>query len=570
MVRWLLILLVLLVPAGAQETRELHHRLVLEYLPDTSQEEALWPVARDSGLLEKGDPVALRRLYLGAYYSTPAGRARAGAPLESPAVVSAPAPPPLPRVLALQGDEVVRVDGPIDFAIVGSGPAGCVAARVLSLRGYRVVVLEAGSMPVPGSLDARRVPAFKEAHFTSNGSVYVQRGRGVGGGATVNVDLAFAPTLPRVQKRFDKWGLKLPLSEGYAWVVSQLGTRTLSLQEMNENNAVLYRGAEALGLKPSLYALNTWPPGLSPDPVTDKRSPVECLLLPALRSGVGLLSDTEVTRVVDGQLELTTQTPWPYAWKDPAGLGLPAGGRYRLKARKVVLCAGALGTAVLLQRSGIAAGSGVVLHPSMPLIGIYPGLIENWKGTPASVYVENDQFTLLEAMSGGPEYVANLIPGRVHELMREYPRMAGFGVMLVDEVSDSNRVLADGTVEYSLSSEDRRRLARGVAQAVRIHFRAGATKVILPTTEVPWLLESEEQARMVEERLQFVPGKTLLSSAHIQATCKIGLVVDAHGQVLDHPDLYVLDASIFPASVGVNPMQTIYTVAYLLARELKP
>ena len=545
--------------ALAQEPdRALHHRLVEGYLPDTTMEEALWPSARP--LLGKASEAELRRFYLGAYYTSPAGRERAGAPPEPPLQVAVPPPPPLPRVLQVEGDTVTRVDGPIDFAIVGSGPAGCVAARVLTERGFRVVVVEAGSLAIPGSVDGRRVGALRDSHFTRSGSVYVQRGFGVGGGATVNVDLAFPP----VRERFQRWGLDLPLEEGYAWVVQALGTRHVAFSEVNANNRVLWDGARAAGLTPSLYDLNTWPPGESPFVVTDKRSPLECLLLPAVRDGAGLLTDTEVVSLQGTTLELRTRAPWSGAWKDPSGLGLE--GRYRLSARKVLLCAGALGTAVLLQRSGVSCGSGLVLHPSLPVVGIYDRPIENWRGTSASVYVSNGD-TILEAMSAGPEYVANLIfDPRVHELMRAYPRMAGFGVMLVDSVQPSNRVRPDGSIDYELSSADRARFSAGVATAVRIHFLAGARRVILPTTEGPSVLDSPDQFA----GLQFLPGRTLLTSSHIQGTCKLGVVTDLRGQVKGHPDWYILDSSLFPESVGVNPMQSIYTRSYLLSRSLTP
>jgi choline dehydrogenase-like flavoprotein len=34
------------------------------------------------------------------------------------------------------------------------------------------------------------------------------------------------------------------------------------------------------------------------------------------------------------------------------------------------------------------------------------------------------------------------------------------------------------------------------------------------------------------------------------------------------PNLYVMDSSIFPTSVGVNPMQSIYTFARIFSEQL--
>ena len=45
-------------------------------------------------------------------------------------------------------------------------------------------------------------------------------------------------------------------------------------------------------------------------------------------------------------------------------------------------------------------------------------------------------------------------------------------------------------------------------------------------------------------------------------------VVNREFRVWGYDNLYVCDTSIFPTSVGANPMQTAYTVAKLLAERL--
>jgi choline dehydrogenase-like flavoprotein len=76
--------------------------------------------------------------------------------------------------------------------------------------------------------------------------------------------------------------------------------------------------------------------------------------------------------------------------------------------------------------------------------------------------------------------------------------------------------------------------------------------------------------------LQFIPNRTTLTSAHLQATNKIGpkpdmSVVSTRQRVWnvltgeEVPNLYVMDSSIFPTSVGANPMQSIYTFARIFS-----
>jgi choline dehydrogenase-like flavoprotein len=121
-------------------------------------------------------------------------------------------------------------------------------------------------------------------------------------------------------------------------------------------------------------------------------------------------------------------------------------------------------------------------------------------------------------------------------------------------------------------------------------FMAGAKQVIIPSNEnflnlpnfdpmVGVVLTESSQADLVEQNLQFIPNRTLLTAAHLQATNKIGLspnqgVVSTNQRVwnvltgAEVPNLYVMDSSIFPTSVGANPMQSIYTFAYLFCDRL--
>jgi choline dehydrogenase-like flavoprotein len=107
-------------------------------------------------------------------------------------------------------------------------------------------------------------------------------------------------------------------------------------------------------------------------------------------------------------------------------------------------------------------------------------------------------------------------------------------------------------------------------------FQAGVKKIYLPTTEDifgsgardelrPVVLTDVRQADAIETRLEFIPNRTLITSAHLQATNKMGSVVSSNFAVLGAEGLYVVDGSVFPTSIGANPMQTIYTFAKIFA-----
>ena len=68
-------------------------------------------------------------------------------------------------------------------------------------------------------------------------------------------------------------------------------------------------------------------------------------------------------------------------------------------------------------------------------------------------------------------------------------------------------------------------------------------------------------------------GATIVTSAHMQSSCKLGTspdnsVVGPDLKVWGVDNLFVCDSSVFPTSVGANPMQAIYTVAKMTADRL--
>ena len=505
--------------------------------------------------------------------------------------------------------QVVSKDREIDYLIVGSGPAGSVLAHELRRGGKRVLLIERGAFIVPGSMETRLVDELIDTRTSTDGAIRIRNGMTVGGGSQVNVDLCFAPTLPTVQAKIESWRkegrigpsdfTKDQLTTAYAWVKHAIGTRVLSESEINLNNRALWDGAKLAGLHPKLYDLNTYAPGKSPYPVTDKRSAESELVINALEDSanpLSMLPDADVRRILFENkkavgVEVRMRPPIAKSGviPDPNHLAIPPGESFTIRARNIILSAGALGSATILLRSDMhndQIGRGVVLHPSMPIMGVFDHTIDVLAGTQASVFVDDKLITegyALESMSDEPLYAALMSPGsamQAFEMVKNYRHIAGFGVMLADTPSSGNRLTLDAAgepqIDYTLSAPDKDRFRRGVAEAVRIMFLAGAKQVMLPTTEnilsetrdaelKPLILTDAKQADAVEKHLQFIPNRSIITSAHMQATNKIGSVVSRDLRVIGTESLYVVDGSIFPTSVGANPMQSIYTFAKIFA-----
>lgn len=526
----------------------------------------------------------------------------------------------------------------IDYLVIGSGPAGATVATELQKAGKRVVLIEQGPFIVWGSMDTMsysRLMYKNNIAATSDNGVLVRSGQAMGGGTTVNIDLAFSPLEGTIQARVANWieqgwidgrfYTQERLVAAYQWVRNAICTREVTQCELNKDNQVLWDGANELGVNPALYHLNRFPQDLSPSPVTQKRDAARQLILGAMQdteNPLSVIPDVAIEEITFGSAApagsvyatgatLLVNAPWTEYGNtivDPCGLGIVPGTTVSIQAKNVVLSAGTIGSACILLNTAKKTpavnnpriGEGLIMHPSVPLIGVFEHRINLLEGLDSATFLDAFGVApgfIFETMSGLPAYGALLIPGtglEVYDRITKFNHSAGFGVMLVDTPSPGNRVRLenDGSValDYALSENDKKRFRTGVALAVRMMFLAGAKEVIIPSNEnflgldnfdpmVGSYLTNIEQADLIEKNLQFIPNRTLLTSAHLQASNKIGVsastsVVSTRQNVWnvvtggEIPNLFVMDSSIFPTSVGANPMQSIYTFAKIFSDRL--
>jgi choline dehydrogenase-like flavoprotein len=161
--------------------------------------------------------------------------------------------------------------------------------------------------------------------------------------------------------------------------------------------------------------------------------------------------------------------------------------------------------------------------------------------------------------------------------MQQVRFVAPFIVLTRDSNSGRVRITGDGIpyFDYRLGKEERRLLRHGMATAARIHFAAGAERVMtIHTSPLLWERASggsiDKFCRQIEAA-PIAPNRLPLFSAHQMGTCRMGsdsatAVCDGTGAVFGMKGAYVADSSLFPASCGVNPMVTIMSLARCVAR----
>jgi len=89
----------------------------------------------------------------------------------------------------------------------------------------------------------------------------------------------------------------------------------------------------------------------------------------------------------------------------------------------------------------------------------------------------------------------------------------------------------------------------------------------MPTSEIDAFCD-----RVVAEPV--AGNRCMVFSAHQMGTCRMGRermnsVCDENGAVYGVKGLYVADASLFPASSGVNPMITVMALARCVANGIR-
>jgi choline dehydrogenase-like flavoprotein len=503
-----------------------------------------------------------------------------------------------------------------DILVIGSGAAGGVLAATLSeFTGQRIVMLEKGGYFTHEFFDQRELDmnvlyAERGARATVDGAIPVQSGECVGGGTTVNFALSFDPraevwaswkhefgagpfSFDRASNDLGISGLNM--ASCLADVRRRINVHPPADAEINENNKLFAAGCKAMGISTKRFELNMIDcigcgfcgQGCAYD---RKLSTMVTYVRDARRRNVRLIHHCDVQRVEFAQRSKGLAATGVQAIVRPTTPGSEENsvepGPLTIKATLVIASAGAIETPALLQRSEYpdpqrVVGRGLVLHPSLPIAGVFDHDVVGYRGITGAIY--SDHFYgshgfYYECLFDHPLNAAIAVPGIGAEhfaIMSSYARLAGFGVMLVDAVDPSNRVDWDAgsgapAIRYHLTPSAKERLRFAARTGIEIMLAAGSKEAILTTEERLGTLTNAtfktRQDAALCEKLEFAPGQTFLSSAHCQATMKMGedparCVVDSRGETRAARNLIVCDASVFPTSCGVNPMISVMTLA---------
>ncbi len=493
-----------------------------------------------------------------------------------------------------------------DVCIVGSGAGGAVAACLLQKAGLRVLVVEEGGHFSRKDFDAREDHAYPNLYqeaggrSTKDGGIAILQGKAVGGTTVVNWTTSFRTpddVVEHWQKHHQTAALTPSrLAPHFAEVERRLGIEEILLAVANRNNRLLYDGLRAIGIPAEVTRRNVRGCRQSGYcgmgcPYDAKQSMLVTYLPDAVEAGAEVVSRLRVERlVVAGGRVVSAE-----------GVRLGDNGRERvgratIKARWFVSAGGAINSPALLLRSGLGgAGPGgamlgrrTFLHPVVAVAGVYKEPVNGFFGAPQSVASRHfsnrgDKIgVFLEAAPVHPmlRALATTGFGAAHaELMKDTANTSAHIGLTIDGFHESEtggtvtlRESGAPVLDYVLPErvwEGLRFITKTLCQA---NLAAGALWV--GTAHDPSVVIRSAADLPALDRAPYAPLRMGVFSAHVMGGCAMsddparGVVRSADLRHHAVENLHVIDGSVLPTSLGVNPQLTIYGLAHLHASEL--
>lgn len=487
-------------------------------------------------------------------------------------------------------DDQVRT---CDVCVVGSGAGGAVLAAGLAQAGLRVVVLEEGGRYRGSELTLREQDAYpamyqeRGTRATSDLAITIMQGRAVGGSTMVNWTTCFRTPEAILDHWAREHGLDgLDLAPHFEAVEERLSIATWPAAMANANNQTLSRGCEALGWQVRPLRRNV--KGCANSgycgvgcPVDGKQSMGITYLQDAVDAGAEVISRLRVETITREGARVTGVRGQAMS----AQAGVPDGRGLRVEARVVVSAAGAINGPALLMRSGLgggAVGRRTFLHPVIGVVARYAEAIAGYHGAPQSMgshqFIDRGPDRIgffLEAAPLQPMLAAVAAPQAGRDLqgfLTQLPHLSALLGLSVDGVlpgDDGGTVglRRDGRIrlDYPISGALAEAFQAATRALAEIHLAAGAEDVVSLHTE-PVILRSRADL----PRLDAAPygaHEHRIFTAHQMGGCAMGAdparhPVDLSYRLRGTDNLFVVDGSILPTSLGVNPSQTIYALAH--------
>ena len=492
-----------------------------------------------------------------------------------------------------------------DVCVIGSGAGGSVLAHELVARGLRVLMLEEGGYHTRREFDLTEATAFSKLYqelgnrTTDDLSITILQGRSVGGGTTVNWCSSFRTPRRILDHWRDVHGVE-GLSEEVLrphWeaIEKRLHIAEWPEERINRNNRILWDGCAKLGYSRGLIPRNV---NNCADlgycgmgcPIDAKQSMLATLIPDAVEKGLTVYANCSAKRL---RLEGRKVAAVEVEVLDPESRR-PSGKLLTVRTKVTAVSCGALNSPALLLRSGLTAkgrvGKRTFLHPVVITAADFDEPVEAFSGAPQSVHTHH----FIERGPGKMGFFIEVPP--IHPMLGAIT-VSGFGmdyqrwIARLPHINACIALIVDGLLPgeeggaVGLRGEGDRRLKisyplgqahweafrAACKEMARIQFAAGA-RTVLSLHSPPVLMRSVQELAKLDSA-PWEPLRVRVVTAHQMGGCAMGKdatnsVVDSRLRYHELDNLFVVDGSVFPTSLGVNPQESIFGIARWAAQHV--
>ncbi|MCP3999433.1 MAG: GMC family oxidoreductase [Gammaproteobacteria bacterium] len=466
-------------------------------------------------------------------------------------------------------DKVCRAE----VVVIGSGPGGSVVAATLAQGGKDVLLIEEGQNRSQNSCAPFSYAEMKQK-YRNNGitaafgkpNIAYAEGSCVGGGSEVNSGLYHrAPDAV-----IEAWAKDFMVDDFSPVTMANSFAACEAVMQpsiypgvLPVQSQILRRGAETENMSSSDVPRLVDFSGEKDEQgvaISSRRAMSKTYLPEFFKAGGQLLPETRVHRLKRHGRR----------WQIFAHHG--TGRKLQIDADNVFVCAGAIHSPALLQRSGIRMNVGQTLsmQPMIKLTAAFdePVNFQNMGIAGEQVKEQGSEYSFGCSISSRAHLAINLaadVDGPEYAL-QNHRNLVSYYVMSCGTMDGSVRVLPgfnDPLVRYQISTRELNNLGQGMQGLARVLLSAGATQVFTGLADSPVVTN--------QQQVDTLPG-TLSNSVnnimtvHLMASCPMGedrksTAVNSWGQVHGQPGLHISDVSILCASPGVNPQGTVMALA---------
>ena len=464
-----------------------------------------------------------------------------------------------------------------DYVIVGSGAAGATAARELADTGRSVCVLEEGPAVAPSEFNDRAFDSFKRLFRDMGGQVArgrafipVIQGRCLGGSTVINSAIVWRMPDDVWEPWRDEYGLgdALPIKELHRnWdkIEKELYVAETPPDAWGRFNELMHDGARQLGAAAAATRRNVKGCRGSCAATAAQRRRQSMLIsyLPTPSGGAALVTGAKAEQVVCGATAPSRARP-----------GLP------VRARRRADSCFRHQTPGLLGRSGVdSVHLGERCQPSRLPSSASSTSVNMWTGATQGYDCDHHRKVgrfKIETIGLPPEIVFARMAGagaRWKQTMAEAPHAAIFAVQMRAHAHGTVKERFFGTdIQFDLNRRDMMQMRRGVRFAAELLFAAGAKTVLPGIFGLPERLTSPDQLPLIEAASDHPASYNWIVS-HLFGTARMSRracdgVIGTDFAVHGTKNLFVIDSSLFPTNIGVNPQHSIMGVAMLAAHRI--